>query len=90
MTYRIARLGDACTHGAVIITGDKTRMVEGKPVARTGDLVACPIPGHGVNPIVSSEAVIVQTTGRRTAHVGSRSACGAVVITGASKTFIDK
>jgi uncharacterized Zn-binding protein involved in type VI secretion len=89
-TYKIARVGDQCTHGAVVITGDPTRIVNGKQVARRGDLVSCPIPGHGVNPIVSVVAGPVVTTGQPTARVGSQSACGAVIITGSDDVSIDR
>lgn len=86
--FRIARVGDRCTHGAVIITGDSTRIVEGQKVARLGDLVSCPI--HGVNPLVSVLASPMITSDRRTARIGSQAQCGAVVITAAQKTWIDR
>jgi uncharacterized Zn-binding protein involved in type VI secretion len=87
-TYKIARVGDQCTHGAVIITGDQTRLVNGKAVARRGDLVSCP--EHGINPIVSVVAGPVVTKGEPTARVGSQAACGAVIITGSDNVSIDR
>lgn len=86
--FKIARVGDRCTHGAVIITGDPIRIVEGQRVARLGDLVACPI--HGINPLVTVLASPVVTTEKKTARIGSVAQCGAVVITGSNITFIDR
>jgi uncharacterized Zn-binding protein involved in type VI secretion len=89
MSYRITRIGDCCDHGAVVITGDNTRIVDGRPVARIGDLVSCPIPLHGVNPIVAQTARIVVTSGKTTSHIASVTACGATLVTGSGSTIID-
>lgn len=88
--YRITRIGDCCDHGAVVITGDNTRIVDGRPVARIGDLVDCPIPGHGINPIVAQTASIVVTGKRKTSHIASITACGATLVTGSPQTIIDR
>lgn len=87
-SYKIARVGDTCTHGATIITGEDIRTVEGKKVARVGDLVNCPI--HGVNPIISSYSDPMTTTSKKTAHVRSVAKCGAVIITGSDITYLDR
>lgn len=87
-TFKIARVGDICTHGAVVITGDPTRIVDGRKVARRGDFVSCPL--HGLQPIVTVTASIVKTSDRDTARVGSMAACGAVILTGSEQTKIDK
>ncbi|KGS12049.1 PAAR domain-containing protein [Pseudomonas tremae] len=49
--------------------------------AKLGDLHACPIPGHGITPIVtaSSDVLINSLT---TARVGDMCACGAVIVAG--------
>lgn len=53
----IALVGDQSDHGGTIITGDPTATVNGKPIARVGDLHACPqfysgIVPHGTTPII--------------------------------------
>lgn len=86
--YKITRVGDSLSHGATVITGESIRLVDGKKVARRGDLVNCP--KHGVNPIVSTISNPLTTTGPNTAHLCSVAQCGAVLITGSDLTFLDK
>lgn len=81
---RVAVLGDVCDHGAVIITSCRRTLVDGIPVARYGDLVACPLPNHGVNPIVKASGT-VWVEGQRVARVGDTTACGATIITGSGE-----
>lgn len=88
MTYKITRIGDNLSHGAVVITGETIRTVEGKKVARRGDLVSCPL--HGVQPIVTTISNPVTTTGPNTAHLASVAACGAILITGSDLTYLDR
>lgn len=76
-----ARLGDTSSHGGTVITGSITTIVNGRPVARMGDLHVCPIPGHGVTPIVSG-SLDTATDGRPNARVGDTAGCGAVIVTG--------
>lgn len=45
-------LADMTTHGGVVVSASSTTFVRGKAVALVGDMVSCPIPGHGINPIV--------------------------------------
>lgn len=49
------RLGDKLTSGEGVINVTSTSLVEGKKIALVGDLVSCPIQGHGINRIVSPE-----------------------------------
>lgn len=51
----IIRLGDATTHGGVVVQASSDMVIEGKPAALVGDLVSCPIPGMA--PIRLSKAV---------------------------------
>jgi len=74
-----ARLGDISSHGGVIITGASRTLDNGMPVARMGDLHVCPIPGHGVTPIV--------TEGLPNARIGDITACGAIIVTGSPDTI---
>jgi uncharacterized Zn-binding protein involved in type VI secretion len=85
--YKITRVGDQATHGAVVITGDSTRIVNDAKIARIGDLVSCP--RHGVNKIIAQAATIVDTTDSHTAHIVSTTECGAQIITGSSDVLID-
>ena len=79
MTKGIAVIGDALTHGAVITTGSSTRFVDGKGVARIGDMVSCPQLGHGTNPIVGDPQTVF-LEGRGVAMEGMSSACGATIL----------
>ena len=77
-----ARLGDSSDHGGEIISASSTVFAGGVPVARLGDLHACPIHGHGVTPIVSaSDSVLAE--GRPVARLGDSVGCGATIISGA-------
>ena len=84
----IARLGDTSDHGGTIITSCSKTRAEGPRVARRGDLHSCPIPGHGITPIVSNTSPNVITEGNETAHTGSICGCGARIISGAVKTRV--
>lgn len=75
----VARVGDTCSHGAVIITGADTQSTDSRQLARMGDLVMCPI--HGVNPIVSVVAKTSADNMKPFATIGAMSACGAVIVT---------
>lgn len=44
-----------------------------------GDLHSCPIPGHGITPIVSGTALDANTNGKPIAIEGSVAGCGAVL-----------
>lgn len=87
MTNPVARKGDTCDHGATIIEGSDTRFVDGKAVARVGDKVSCPIPGHGVNPITTGSSDVF-CDGKAVARVGSKTACGATIVKGSDTTFV--
>ncbi len=54
MRKGIIRQGDKLTRGGEVITATSTFKVNGKMAARIGDLVSCPLPGHGINRIVGS------------------------------------
>lgn len=81
-----ARLGDVSSHGGTVITGSVTTFVNGRPVARMCDLHDCPIPGHGVTPIVSG-SLDTATDGRPNARLGDIAGCGAVIVTGSLNVF---
>ncbi|MDD3484215.1 PAAR domain-containing protein [Azovibrio restrictus] len=75
----LIRLGDPTDHGGVVVSASPATLVEGKPVARIGDLVACPIPGHGVCKIVTGDPSTV-VDGSPVARQGDKTACGATLI----------
>lgn len=84
----IITVGCKSTHGGVIITGDPIMTVCGVPVARVGDLHACPLsyPGpvpHGVTPIVKGSCGGQRGVlpGRREIALASdRTHCGASLL----------
>lgn len=82
---RDCRIGDITDHGGVIVTGAAKMVVEGVPSSRIGDIHMCPL--HGPNPIVTGASKTV-VEGARTARIGDLTACGAVIISGASKLII--
>lgn len=88
MSHPVARLGDGSDHGGVIISSASKTIVEGKLVARVTDLHSCPIPGHGVTPIVTgSPHYLVE--GQLCARTTSLTGCGASIIGGATKTVCE-
>ena len=76
-----ARLGDVSSHGGRIISGSLSTVVNGRPVARMGDLHVCPIPGHGVTSIIGG-SMNTTTDGKPNARFGDMVGCGAVIIGG--------
>ena len=76
-----ARLGDVSSHGGTVVTGSITEFVNGRPVARMCDMHVCPIPGHGVTPIVTG-SLDTSTDCRPNARLGDIAGCGAVIVTG--------
>jgi uncharacterized Zn-binding protein involved in type VI secretion len=74
----IARLGDRVTCSKCgkgmgrILTGSYTHLIEGRPIARLGDLTTC-------GPIVTGSYTHL-IEGRPIARLGDRTACGGVII----------
>ncbi|MHC8371367.1 PAAR domain-containing protein [Pseudomonas sp. MDT1-85] len=59
--------------------------MSGKPAARVTDPTACPLPGHGTNPIVSGSPD-VNFDGLAAARMTDKSACGSPITSGVSTT----
>ena len=79
MSRAIVRLGDKTTHGGTVVTASMIHTLRGIGIARKGDMVACPLPGHGTNPIV--EGCEVFTVGDRSVALdGHKTACGCALI----------
>ncbi|QBC44952.1 PAAR domain-containing protein [Iodobacter fluviatilis] len=76
---RVIRLGDLTSHGGVVISAASTSNMFGKPVALLGDQVSCPIPGHGVCPIIEGDPSW-NVGGKPVALEGHMTSCGAVLI----------
>ncbi|MDW5419243.1 PAAR domain-containing protein [Iodobacter sp. CM08] len=76
---RVIRLGDQTSHGGVVISAASTSNMFGKPVALLGDKVSCPIPGHGVCPIIEGDPSW-NVGGKSVALEGHKTSCGAVLI----------
>ncbi len=86
MANPIARLGDKSSHGGTIITVASRTYVNGRLVARKGDLHSCPIEGHGITPITSgSDSVLIE--GQPAARIGDSVGCGATIATGSPDTL---
>jgi uncharacterized Zn-binding protein involved in type VI secretion len=79
MSRAIVRLGDKTTHGGVVISASTLHTVRGIGIARKGDMVTCPLPGHGINPIVEG-CLVFTIEGRGVALHGHKSACGCALI----------
>ena len=47
LMLQIIRKGDKTTHGGSVLTASETMKFGGIGVARKGDKVSCPVPGHG-------------------------------------------
>lgn len=75
----VIRLGDATSHGGRVVTASSFMVVDDKPAAQRGDLVSCPIPGHGTNRIVEGDDTLVSGDEPLAVH-GCRTACGATLI----------
>lgn len=82
----IIRLGDTSSHGGAVVTSAAKSLAEGKLIARVGDILDCPI--HGPNAIIEgSDKYLCE--GPKVAREGDHTACGAALISGATKTLID-
>ncbi len=81
----VARIGDTGSHGGAIGSGSSIIQANGKQIALVGDIYNCPI--HGPNPIVTG-AENVYGKNRKIAHIGSKTACGAVITSGFPNVFI--
>lgn len=82
-------VGCTSDHGGQIITGDPSMLINGKPVARIGDLHSCPQFYGGASPIPHAITPIIMTAkiperpmvnGRYIAFETDISGCGAVLL----------
>lgn len=71
-------LGDRHSHGGTVISAAPATDTHGIQIARLGDKVSCPIPGHGVNHIASGDPTCI-VDGQPVARHGDVTACGATI-----------
>lgn len=79
MALPVVRLGDPTSHGGIVISASNTHLIDGIGIARVGDRVTCPMPGHGINPIVEGAPTYL-IGGRMVALQGHHCACGCTLI----------
>ena len=82
----VARINDTSDHGGYIVSVTTTKTFldsSSRLVARVGDLHICPIPGHGITPIVNGSGNFLCES-KVTAVVGSICGCGARINSGSS------
>lgn len=75
----IIRIGDKTSSGGTVLSGSSTMRFAGVGVARQGDPVLCPLPGHGRNVIAEGHPTF-KDNGCPVAFDGHVCACGCVLI----------
>ncbi|MFP3518665.1 PAAR domain-containing protein [Pseudomonas sp. SIMBA_077] len=75
----IIRIGDLTTGGGVVLAGSTTMKFGAMGVARVGDPVMCPVPGHGMTVIVQGHSSF-KDNGQPVAFNGHVCACGCLLI----------
>ena len=79
MAGPVIRLGDKTSHGGVVVSASMLSDSGGIPIARVGDMVVCPIPGHTPGVIVSGDSTMI-VDGMPVARDGDKTSCGASLI----------
>ena len=90
MAKKIIVVGDDTSHGGKVKTGSFDRKIDGKSIARLGDLVDCPqkYPNkkpHGVNKIIEGSSSYL-IDGIPVALEGHHTECGCTLIGSMSAT----
>ncbi|MEO5794777.1 MAG: PAAR domain-containing protein [Rhodoferax sp.] len=80
-------LGDKTSHGGSVVEASAQTTSGNIAVARVGDKVTCPIPGHGTNTIASGDPMLV-VDGSPVARDGDKTACGATLIASQGATSV--
>lgn len=75
----IIRIGDKNTGGGSVTSGSVAMKFGGIGVARRGDPVICPVPGHGLNAIAEGHPHF-KDDGVPVAFGGHRCVCGCTLI----------
>lgn len=79
--------GDKTTHGGTVLAGSPFSDCEGKPIARVGYMVACPL-CKGVFPISQGDQSN-SIDGAPVAYHGCKTACGAMLISSQVRTLTE-
>ena len=74
-------MGDKTSHGGTVISADLTVDINGKNVARFGDMTVCP-KCKGTFPITSGPSDLVDGSGNGYARHMDSTACGAKLLSG--------
>ncbi|MBT8769576.1 PAAR domain-containing protein [Metapseudomonas boanensis] len=75
----IIRIGDKTTGGGTVLSGSTAMQFGGIGVARLGDPVSCPIPGHGPTVIAEGHPTF-RDNGVPIAFQGHLCVCGCALI----------
>lgn len=73
-------LGDRTDHGGTVISADYTTDINGKYLARVGDMVACPRKSCRGTFAIMGGAPDMISMGQAPARHGDKTACGAMLI----------
>ena len=84
----IIRLGDATTHGGVVLEAFANTDLNGKPIAGFGHKVSCPL-CKGIFPIAEG-STIYSVEGIAVALDGMKTACGASLIASGPKGTVSR
>ena len=84
----IVRLGDATTHGGVVLEAFSRTDLNGKPIAGAGHNVSCPL-CKGIFPIAEGSATY-SVDGITVALDGMKTACGAALIASGPKGAVNR
>jgi uncharacterized Zn-binding protein involved in type VI secretion len=84
----VCRIGDQSDHGGHLIsTTQHFVKCNGQYVCVIPTTMhSCPIPGHGVTPIVNTPVHNCYIDGQKIVTIGSQAGCGAIMITGCANT----
>lgn len=75
----VIRVGDNTSGGGTVLAGSSSMRFGNIYVAREGDPVSCPVPGHG-RTVVAEGRPVFRNNGVPIAFDGHRCACGCVLI----------
>jgi uncharacterized Zn-binding protein involved in type VI secretion len=75
----IIRRGDKTTGGGAVVAGSEAMKFGNIGVARVGDPVECPLPGHGCNAVAQGHPFF-KDGGLPVAFDGHRCECGCLLI----------
>lgn len=87
--HLVIRLGDTTDHGGKVITAEQKWTLCGRPIARIGDHVICPLCDNKIYEIVEGDEKIA-LFGQPAAFEGHRTSCGARLISSLAHNSMTK